>query len=388
MSPAGLPNGYRYPALASPLDVGPRTMRNRIVQAPLSVSYQDQDGRVTDRTIAHYARRARGGVGMVITENFAVDLSGRQMPRQGLADGEEYLPGLAKLAASVRAEGALAVLQLVHAGRYAGPWEEYGARRRLAPSATSFELTPGRMVTPDEITLEEMSQVIESFSSATRLAVRAGFDGVQLHGAQGFLLSEFMSPRMNQRTDAFGGDITGRTAFVLETVDAVVAAAAGQILVGFHLLSDEGMPGGWGPDDAAWLADRLSGRGVDFISPVPSTFESLRARLAADPASNPSAYDAGAVSGIRDRARVPVFVNGGVGHPERAEHIVGSGAGDAVMLGRALLTDPDWAVKVLAGKTADIASCDCNPPTCLRTQLTGTICHTWPAADIDRGFVG
>jgi len=380
MSPVGLPEGYLYPGLASQLDVGPRTMRNRIVQAPLSVSYQDQDGRVTDRTIAHYARRARGGVGMVVTENFAVEESGRQMPRQGLAAGEEYLPGLAKLAASV--------LQLVHAGRYAGPWEEYGARRRLAPSATPFELTPGRMVTPDEITLEEMSQVIDSFAGATRLAVRAGFDGVQLHGAQGFLLSEFMSPRMNQRTDAFGGDIAGRTAFVLETVDAVVAAAAGQILVGFHLLSDEGMPGGWGPDDAAWLAGRLSGRGVDFISPVPSTFESLRARLAADPACNPSAYDAGAVSVIRDRARVPIFVNGGLGHPERAEHIVGSGAGDAVMLGRALLTDPDWAVKVLSGKTADITSCDCNPPTCLRTQLTGTICHTWPAADIDRGFVG
>lgn len=366
-----------YPALSQSLTIGSRTMRNRIIQAPLSMCYQDLDGRVTDRTIAHYARRARGGVGMVITENFAVDVSGRQMPRQGFVSSEEYVPGLQRLAASIRGHGALAVLQLVHAGRYAGPWEQYGARRRLAPSPTAFELTPGRIVTPQEITRDEMSDVVASFARATQLAVRAGFDGVQLHGAQGFLLSEFMSPRMNRRTDAFGADIAGRTAFVLETVDAVVAAAAGQILVGFHLLSDEYMPDGWRPDDAAWLASQLSDHGIDFISPVPGTFESLRAQLAFGAASDRGAYDPLAVGAIRSRARMPLFANGGLGDAARAERVIASGVADAVMLGRPLLTDPDWAVKVLAGRASEVINCDCDPPTCLRTQLTGTICHAW-----------
>lgn len=377
-----------YPALSTPLRVGPRTMRNRIVQAPLSVCYQDAAGHVTDRTVAHYARRARGGAGMVITENFAVDESGRQVPLQGMVSGKEFLPGLERLADGIRGDGALAVLQLVHAGRYAGPWDRYDARRRLAPSATPFELTPGRVVTPAEMTLVEMAGVVESFALATELAVLAGFDGVHVHGAQGFLLSEFLSPRINERTDTYGGDLQGRTGFVSDVVDAVVAAAAGRIVVGFHLLSDEAMPGGWTPADAAWLAKRLSGQGVDFISPVPTTFESLRARLTANPTRSPNAYDPSALATIATAAHVPVFLNGGLSDPSYAESLVAAGAGDAVMLGRAMLADPDWPVKVLSGRSAEIRRCGCTPPTCLSTQLTGTVCHTWPADAVRLGFLG
>lgn len=366
-----------FPALAQPLRVGNRTMRNRIVQAPLSACYQDESGYVTERTIAHYARRARGGVGMVITENFAVDEAGHQLPRHGLVAEESHLPGLTELASAIRAGGALAVLQLVHAGRYAGPWEQYEQRRRLAPSAVPFELTPGRFVTPDEMSLDEIGEVIAAFARATDLARRAGFDGVQIHGAQGFLLCQFQSPRMNRRTDGYGGDLDARCRLSVEVVDAVVAAAGGDLIVGYHLLSDEMMPGGWDLPQAAGLAPILQDRGVDFFSPVAATFESLRIRLAANPTVYPGLFNPQSAAAIAAVTSVPLFANGGLGDPMRAEHVVASGAADAIMQGRPLLADPEWAEKTLSGRAHEIVRCACSPPTCLGSHRTGVVCHSW-----------
>ena len=325
---------------------------------------------------------------MVITENFAVAESGQQLPRHGLISDEARLPGLTRLADAIKAEGALAVLQIVHAGRYAGPWQSYEARRRLAPSAIPFELTPGRIVTPDEITRNEIDEVVDAFARATDLARRAGFDGVQVHGAQGFLLCEFHSARMNQRTDDYGGDLAGRERFPLRVVDAVVAAAGGDLIVGYHLLSDERMPGGVTVADAAHLAGELAAHAVDFVSPVPTTFESFRAQLAEDPTANPMAYRPEVIATIAAASQIPVFANGALDDPVVAESIVAEGTAAAVMLGRGLLADPDWATKVINGHPEDVVHCPCSPPTCVVTQLTGVVCHSWNSDDVSRGFLG
>ena len=261
-------------------------MANRIVQAPMSVCYGAENGAVTPKMVEHYQRRAAGGAAMVITENLAVSPLGRQLPLQGLIADESQLPGLTALAEAIKQEGALAVIQISHAGRYAGPWEHYERQRRLAPSAVEFELLPGRLVTPHEITDSEIADAIEAFANATRLARRAGFDGVEIHGAQGMLISSFQSPRMNQRIDAYGID---RHRFAEEVVDAVVDAAGDNMLVGYHLFSDEMMPGGHLPADAVRFVQRLRSDGVHFVIPIPTTFESLRARRIEEPDVDPTA---------------------------------------------------------------------------------------------------
>jgi 2,4-dienoyl-CoA reductase (NADPH2) len=160
----------------SPLAVRGRTMRNRFVHAPMSVGYADHKGRATRSMAEHYGRRAQGGAGMVITENVAVSATGRQMPKQPMLAEAVAVERFAEVAHEIKRHGALAVMQVVHAGRYAGPWDVYDHARRLAPSAISFPLLPGREVTPAEITAKEITQSLREFARTASLAEAAGFD--------------------------------------------------------------------------------------------------------------------------------------------------------------------------------------------------------------------
>ncbi|MFK0113007.1 NADH:flavin oxidoreductase [Streptomyces sp. NPDC091217] len=373
--------------LFTPLRLGGRTARNRIMQAPMSVGYANPDGTVTDREVEHYARRAQGGVGAVITENFAISVAGRQMPLQTLVSDEEKLPGLRRLASEIRRHGALAIVQIVHAGRYAGPWEEYERRRRLAPSAVPFELTPGRTVTPQEITPEEIEETIEAFVQAARLCERAGFDGVDIHAAQGFLLSGFLSPRTNQRTDEWGGDFDGRTRLPLEVVRRVVAATGADFVVGVHLLSDERVEGGWSLDDAVRLAPLLEDAGAAFLFAIPTTFETMRLPHNAGLLDKPD-YSLRDTAALQGAVRIPVVANGRLGDPRAATRVLQSHQAQAVGLARPLFVEPDWVNKVRAGAEETLHTCHCETSLCARTQLTGSVCERWPESVRARGYLG
>jgi 2,4-dienoyl-CoA reductase (NADPH2) len=370
-----------YPHLASPLDVGGRRLRNRFVQAPMSVAYAGLDGTVTPKMVEHYERRAAGGASMVITENLAISDHGRQLPHQALISHERFVDGLFALAAGIKRHGALAVAQIVHAGRYAGPWDEYHTRRRLAPSAVPFELRPGDVVTPHEMTADEIASVIEEFAAATTLARLAGFDGVEIHGAQGFLIASFQSPRMNRRTDAYG---TERNLFAREVVEAVICAAGPDMIVGFHLMSDELMPGGWTLDHAEAFAATLKAAGVSFAIPVASTFESLRI---VGP-QRALGHDAEVTRRLAAAAGIPIFANGGLGAPDDAEAVLATGDAAAIALARPLFSDPDLPAKVLSGHSDERRICPCDPPMCLATQMTGSVCAHWPEAVRARGYWG
>lgn len=371
--------------LFAPLQLAGTTLRNRIVQAPMSVCYADPDGGVSDRMVEHYARRARGGVGMVIVENLAVSIAGRQLPRHALIDGADRLDGLARLAGAIKAEGAVAVVQVVHAGRYAGPWEEYAARRRLAPSAIPFPLPLGE-VTPDEATGDELREVVASFARSAELAARAGFDGIEIHAAQGFLLSSFLSARMNARTDGYGGSFEHRVRLLLEVI-AAMRRAAPDLLLGVHLMSDELMEGGWSIGDAVEVVPLVEQAGADFIVPVATTFESLRAPANAGLTARPN-FQRDDSRAVKRAASVPVFANGHVWDPQTIEQMLAAGECDAVALARPLLSDPDWPRKVRAGREDAIRTCSCDPPLCLQTQMTGTICSAWPSELQAKGFIG
>jgi 2,4-dienoyl-CoA reductase-like NADH-dependent reductase (Old Yellow Enzyme family) len=376
-----------FAQLFTPMNFGSRTARNRIALSPMSVCYGDADGRVTEQEIEHYGRRALGGAGLVITENFAVSVAGRQMPLQTLVSEEKHLPGLRRLAEEIHRHGALAVVQIVHSGRYAGPWEEYESRPRLAPSALPFELTPGRVVTPQEITAEEIEETITAFVRAAQLCERAGFDGVDVHAAQGFLIAGFFSPRTNVRTDEWGGDFAGRTRLALRVVREIVAGTGPDFLVGVHLLSDERVDGGWSLDDAVRLAPLLEAEGAAFLCPAPATFETMRL-----PQNSVLLGQRGfAVADSAALARsvaIPVVVNGGLADPRDALRVIEAGQASAVGLARPLFVDPDWPKKVASGALDTLRTCPCDPPRCLRTQLTGAICDNWPAAARASGYLG
>ncbi|UOZ06923.1 NADH:flavin oxidoreductase [Amycolatopsis sp. WQ 127309] len=376
-----------FAALFEPLPVGRRLLRNRLVQAPMSVCYGDSGGFVTREQIEHYGRRAQGGAGLVVTENFAVSTAGRQLPRQTSVFGEEHLPGLRALAGEITRHGALAMVQLVHAGRYAGPWERYEQDRRLAPSAVPFELTPGRTVRPQEMTPDEITAVIIEFGEAAALCERAGFDGVDLHAAQGFLIASFLSPRMNRRTDAWGGGFAGRTRFLLEVVREARRRTGPDFLIGVHLLSDELLPGGWSLADAVRLAPLLTAEGAQILFPVTATFESLRAE-ANRGLNGRRGFGVTGAAAISRVADVPVVAIGGLGDPLDACAVLERGDADAVGLARSLFADPDWPAKVAAGTPEAIRGCPCDPAQCVRTQLTGATCGHWPATTRERGFLG
>lgn len=371
-------------ALFQSYQLGRLTLRNRILQTPLSVCYADAEGYVTRQMIDHYSRRAAGGAAMIIVENMAVDEAGRQLPRQAVLSGRDRLAGLAELAAGIKRYGAAAVVQIVHAGRYAGPWDAYETRRRLAPSAIDFPLLPGRIVRPQEITREEIEQTIASFAAAARLLGEAGFDGVEIHGAQGFLISSFQSPRMNQRFDEYGVD---PNRFAFEVIDAVRNAVHPDFLIGYHLFADELMPGGWTCDDAVAFAAKLPDHGIDFVLPMASTFESLRAPENVGLFDRPD-FQRDLTRRVAAACSLPVFTNGRLGDPDLAASIVSEGEAPMVGLGRPLLADPDWPMKVRTGRSDEIAVCACTPSTCLQTQLEGVVCGAWPASAIDAGVFG
>ncbi|WP_180897899.1 oxidoreductase [Martelella soudanensis] len=376
-----------YPTLFSPMTIGLREARNRIAQAPMSVCYADENGIPTPAMAEHYGRRAKGGAGMVITENLAISVAGRQMPLQPMLKDDDSLDAFANVAGEIKRHGALAVAQIVHAGRYAGPWSEYEKARRLAPSPVPFELLPGKTVTPAEITEDEIEQALSDFANTARLAEKAGFDGVELHGAQGFLVSSFFSPVMNRRKDGWGGSFENRTRFALEAVRRIRADVGRDFIVGIQLMSDELRPGGWSLDEATSLIPRLEEAGIDFAVPVVSTFETLKTPENAGLFARPT-FQHEEVRAIRRFATVPIFTNGGIRDPRVAEDILARGDADGVALARPLFSDPDWPEKVREGRVCELRFCDCTEATCLRTQLTGSRCESWPKAAAEAGYFG
>lgn len=346
-----------FPALFSPIEIGSMRLKNRIVMAPMESHLGNADGSVSRESIAYYRERALGGVGMVIVEFTCVDgqdgFSG--MAPQLRLDSPFFRASHAKLASAIQLAGAKACVQLSHAGRQSHP--DVIGRQVVAPSAIPLRSYP-RATMPRALEDDEIDRIIRSYAHAAALAVSAGYDAVMLHGAHGYLLSQFLSPLANQRDDRWGGDLERRMRFPLEVVKAVRQAIGDKPLL-YRMTVSDFLAGGTTVEDSEQVAPQLCEAGVDAIDISCGSLD--RVDVIMEPMSVPEGARLPMARRIRAATGKPVLCAGVMRHPDKAEAAIVEGDIDVVSLGRALLADPFWPAKAKAGRADDIRPCtSCN----------------------------
>lgn len=332
--------------LFSPLSLRGVTLKNRIVLSPMC-QYSAEDGSATDWHLVHLGARALGGAGLLLAEATAVAPEGRITPQDlGIWKDEQVEP-LARVVGFVREHGAVAGIQLAHAGRKAStsrPWE---GGTPVAPEAGGWAPVRGASPipfaggypTPEALTAEELVGVAEAFRTGAARALEAGFQVVEIHGAHGYLLHSFLSPLSNRRTDGYGGSFENRTRLVREVVAAVREAWPAELPLFLRISCTDWMEGGWGPDDSVALACMVRPLGVDLVD-----CSSGGGHPAAAAPVGPG-YQTSFAERIRREAGIPTGAVGLITDPVQADHIVRTEQADLVLLGRELLRDPAWPLR-------------------------------------------
>jgi NADPH2 dehydrogenase len=305
--------------LLDPLKVKDLTLRNRVVMPPMQTGRATVDGTVTDRLVNFYVRRS-AAIGLLIVEHSYVSASGKLSPRQLGIYRDELMDGLRKLVSSIHALHTAVVVQITHAGGVANG--KVIGTEPVGPSATGKAR---------ELTRSEMDALVGEFGLAAERAIKAGFDGVELHGAHGFLLNQFFSPLLNMRRDDYGGSLEKRMRFPLMVVDEVREKTGTKI------------------EDSKVFAAKLEQRGVDVIDVSGGLCGSEPKQL-----RNVKGYFIPQASEIKKEVNVPVIGVGGITEPEYADKLIRDGKVDLVAVGRALWKDPKWAEKAL--KTPNLQS--------------------------------
>lgn len=332
-----------------------RAIANRFVIAPLTTDASHEDGTVTEHELEFIRRRAAGGFGLVISSATYVADDGRSWQGFGAAH-EGHVPSLSRLAEAMRAAGGLAILQIYDGGRISKP-ELIGEQTMRAPSAVA-SLRPGAQ-TPRAMTSDEVENLIASFRNAASLARKAGFDGVEIHGANHYAVHQFFSPRANQRADKWGGTLARRMNFPLAVAQAVRDALGPNLVAGYRVTPFEAEADGYKLEDAMLLCGELTKLGLDYISVSLDDYRKSRPTGEARVYNGPvdKSYDL-AASPITEVARViagrsAVMASGGIKTCADAEGAIKLGA-DLVAVGRAVVVDPEWLAKVRSNSEASI----------------------------------
>jgi 2,4-dienoyl-CoA reductase-like NADH-dependent reductase (Old Yellow Enzyme family)/ribulose 1,5-bisphosphate synthetase/thiazole synthase len=357
-----------FPMLFSPGRIGTLELPNRIVMAPMATSFASAEGEVTEWMLDYYAKRARGGAGLLIIENANVDYpSGKSGTTQLRVDQDRFIPGLFRLAQAIHAEGAHCALQINHAGAVAKKASEEGGQP-VAPSEWPDGLYP---TNPKTLAISEIQVIIARFAMAAQRAQKAGFDAVEIHGAHAYLIAQFLSPLTNHREDIYGGHCDGRTCFAREILIEVRKAVGPDFPIIFRLDASEILDGGIDPQESADIAERLMNTGVDAFDLSVGTHYRLNRSMCSElePMSYVQGWRLDLVEKIKKHLRVPVIAAGPFREPNIAENAIKEGKVDFVALGRPFIADPQWAVKALKGRNAEIRRCiSCNEG-CVRARV-------------------
>lgn len=357
-APAPAP-GLSFPHLFSPLTVGPVTLRNRIFSSGHD-TVMSENGLVTDRLIAYHEARAAGGVGHIVVQVAGVHESARYTAHVLMATDDECIPGYRRLAEAIHAHGAAVFGQLFHGGREIMESRDGSLPVALAPSVVPSERFH---VIPRAMPLGLIEEVIAGYGSAAHRLRQAGLDGVEIVASHGYLPAQFLNPRVNLRTDRYGGSDENRLRFLREAIAAVRDQVGRGFVLGLRISADEIGHDGLTPDEVLAALATLDGDGMlDYVSVVAGTSATLAGSdHIVPPMNEPNAYVAPLAARVKSVVRVPVMVAGRINQPQEAERVIALGQADACAMTRALICDPLLPAKAATGRAEEIRACiGCN----------------------------
>jgi len=328
--------------LFTPLRLRGVEFRNRIGVSPMC-QYSAIDGFVNDWHLSHLGARAAGGPGLVMVEATAVSAEGRITHGCTGLWADAQAEGMARIAAFVKSQGCVVGIQIAHAGRKASaqlPWEGGGPLnvdpwQTVAPSAIAFDQG---WHTPQALYVAEISGLVQSFAAAAKRALVAGFEVLEIHGAHGYLLNEFMSPLVNHRTDEYGGSFENRTRFLREVIAAVRSEWPEHLPLFLRISASDWVEGGWAVEDSVELAKMVKPLGVDLID-CSSGGAVAYAKMQVGPG-----YQVAFADAVRNRGGIATAAVGMITEAHQAEAIVASGQADLVLLAREFLRSPYWPI--------------------------------------------
>ncbi|MEU9317386.1 NADPH-dependent 2,4-dienoyl-CoA reductase [Streptomyces sp. NPDC048295] len=365
-----------YPNLLSPLDLGFTTLPNRVLMGSMHIGLEEAEHGF-ERMAAFYAERARGGVGLMVTGGIAPDARGCSFPGGARMTTEAEAEQHARVTAAVHAAGGRIAMQILHFGRYA---HHPGL---VAPSAIK---APISAFTPHALTDDEVEETIEAFARAAGLARRAGYDGVEIMGSEGYLINEFIAAATNHRTDRWGGSYENRIRFPVEIVRRVRERVGSDFILIYRLSMLDLVPGGSSLEEVVRLAREIESAGATIINTGIGWHE---ARIPTIATSVPRGAYTWVTEKVRGAVSVPLVTSNRINTPEVAEEILASGRADMVSMARPFLADPDFVAKAAQGRadaintcigcnqacldhifSGKVTSCLVNPRACHETELT------------------
>lgn len=336
--------------LFTPFKAKNLTFKNRLVMPALASFLFDDDGNITDAILEHYRRRAASGVSMVIVEACAVSPEGIVSRHQGRIFDDRFIEGLSKLAKVIKEEGAIAGIQIHHAGRQTSP-----RVIKQDPVAPSPLPCPTIRSNVQQLTKEQIREIVKKFADAAERAVKAGFDLIEIHGAHGYLINQFLSKFSNIREDEYGGDIKGRTRFAKEIVEEIRKRIGKEFPISFKISAQEFVPNGLTVEESIQIIKILIDAGIDMVQ-VSAGCDATPEWIC-QPMYMKKACLADSAGEIKKAIDIPVLSVGRINDPLIAEEILAKGLADLICMGRAILADPELPKKIKEGRLNEINRC-------------------------------
>ena len=365
----------RFEHLFSPFTINGMTLKNRAVMPPMATGYGNADNTVSERLLAYLERRAQGGTGLIITEVCAVDPRGKGFPNEIGVWNDDFIGALSRIPAALHRHGAKAALQLHHAGRET--FEAVLGKKPEAPSAIPSAV----LGQPCEaMSLERIAEIVRAFAQAAGRARQAGFDSVELHGAHGYLLNQFLSPFSNNREDEYGGSEENRMRFILEVIAAARKAVGDDFPLWIRISADEMVRGGYDFSLMRRLAPRMVTAGVDAIHCSVGVYSTPGGLSIASMDTEPG-FNLFRARALKDVVRVPIIGVGRINDPAMADQAIARGDADLISFGRQHLTDPDFIEKARRGSLEDIRRCTACNQGCIERlsfEMKSTTCSFNP----------
>ncbi len=352
----------------SPYTIKNVTFPNRLVVSAMVTNFCNKDGSASERYIAYHEEKAKGGFGMIITEDYAIRVKGKGFSNVAGMWDDSLIDSHSELTRRVHQYDSKIIAQIYHAGR-----QTHQGVTGFPPEAPSAVPCPANKQIPHELAVEEIKEIEQDFADCARRCKQAGFDGIEIHGGHGYLVAEFMSSYSNKRIDQYGGSLTNRMRFPLEVIAAIRKAVGEEFIVGFRISADELVPGGRTKEDTKTIALMLEAAGIDFLHVSAGVYGSSYA--IAPPQAIKHGWLTDFAKGVKEIVHIPVITVGRINDPLIADQIIRSGKADFVTMARASLCDPHMPEKARQGNFEEIRYCIACSQGCMGVLLKDKPIH-------------